>query len=113
MFGLWDRKEVLGGVNGWWVCLITCSHLAIPVLIYISTIFSIKKRGGAYIGETLGPRRNGRVDSVRLDGMDHGGEENDGCDFTSVTLKTKLAENVTLTAFALITMDNQMMNLRE
>ena len=36
---------------------------------YISTVVSIKTRGGAYVGETLSPRRNGRVDSVCLDGV--------------------------------------------
>ena len=66
---------------------------------YISTVVSIKARSGAYIGEMLGPRRNGRVDSVCLD-VRWGENEEGECDLTPVTLKTKLAENVT--TFALI-----------
>lgn len=65
----------------------------------------METRAGEYIGETLGPRRNGRVDSVCLDGIRRRTKRAMGGDFTSVTLKTKLAENVT--AFALIIMDNQ------
>ena len=75
---------------------------------YISTVVSIKTRGGAYIGETLSPRRNGRVDSVCLDGVRT--KKAMGVTLHQSQLKTKLAENVI--TFALrVTMDNQMMKL--